>query len=201
MNPIEILIADKIKKIDSTLDLQGADRKMLQLACKDFTNYMKFSHRSAYNLGFEEKIERFSDKEHSELDAFLTVWTGMWIKKWQQRVKLFMGERNKNEQRLQAIPATAGSMWQTLDCRQELIDIVESTLINKGEICGTQNIAENITKEELTKSNNLNINDKAQAIAFLSKVMQKAHEIANTTGPLMFVEVNKAYYNSVTTQM
>jgi hypothetical protein len=199
LNRIEVLIADKIKKIDSTLDLQGADRKMLQLACKDFANYMKFSCRSAYNLRFEEKLERFSDKEHSELDAFLTVWTGMWVKKWQERVKLFMGERSKDEHNLQTVLAAARSQWQTLDCKEELIDSIESTLINNGEICGTQNLAEYTIKTELAKKGNLDISDKTQAITFLNNVLRRAHEIAKTSGPLMFVEVNKTYYNQATT--
>jgi hypothetical protein len=201
MNCIENLIAEKIKKIDSTLDLQGADRKMHQFACKDFANYMKFSNKSAYNLGFEEKPEKFSDKEHSELEPFLTIWTSMWVRKWQERVKLLIGQRSKDERsKLSETLAKAAPAWQTLDCKQELIDIVESTLINNGEICGTQNLAEHAIKTELAKNTNLNITDKTQAMTFLSNVLHRAHEFATTTGPLLFVEVGKAYYNDAATQ-
>ena len=201
LNCIETLVADKIKKTDSTIDLQGADRKILQLACRDFANYMKHSGKSEYNVRFEEKLEKFSDGEHSELEAFLTVWTGMWIKKWQERVKIFIGERNKKQvEDVNKTLAKAGPIWQTLDCKEELIDIIESTLIANGEICGTQNLAEYAIKTELAKSRNLNITDKTQAITFLNKAMNRAHQIANTPGPLMFIEVSKAYYNQVTAQ-
>ena len=201
MNSIETLVADKIKKIDSTLNLQGADRKMLHLACKDFANYMKFSNKTAYSLNFEEKMEKFSDKEHSELDAFLTVWTAKWIKKWQERVKLIIGERSKEQvEKLNSTFTKAAPIWQTLECKQELVDIIESTLINNGEICGTQNLAEYAIKTELAQSKNLNLTDKTQAITFLNKAINRTHEIANTAGPLMFIEVSKAYYSEVAAQ-
>jgi hypothetical protein len=200
MNYIETLIAEKIKKIDSTLDFQGSDRKVLQLACKDFANYMKFNGKSTYNLRLEEKLEKFSREETAELESFLTIWTAIWMKKWQERVKLFIGNQSRNEfNELYKTLDKAGPIWQTLDCKEELIDIAESTLINNGEICGTQILAEYALKVELAK-NNLNLTDKAQALTFLNNVMNRAHEIAKTSGPLMFVEASKAYYSSVAPQ-
>lgn len=200
MNSVEKLISDKIKKIDPTLDFQGSDRKVLQLACKDFANYMKFNCKSTYNLRLEEKLEKFSREETAELESFLTIWTAIWMKKWQERVKLFIGNQNRNEfNELYKTLDKAGPIWQTLDCKEELIDIAESTLINNGEICGTQILAEYALKVELAK-NNLNLTDKAQALTFLNNVMNRAHEIAKTSGPLMFVEASKAYYSSVAPQ-
>ena len=200
MNSVEKLISDKIKKIDSTLDFQGSDRKVLQLACKDFANYMKFNCKSTYNLRLEEKLEKFSREETAELESFLTIWTAIWMKKWQERVKLFIGNQSRNEfNELYKTLDKAGPIWQTLDCKEELIDIAESTLINNGEICGTQILAEYTLKVELAK-NNLNLTDKAQALTFLNNVMNRAHEIAKTSGPLMFIEASKAYYSSAAPQ-
>jgi predicted peroxiredoxin len=145
-------------------------------------------------------LEKFSREETAELESFLTIWTAIWMKKWQERVKLFIGNQSKNElNELYKTLAKAGPIWQTLDCKQELIDIIESTLINNGEICGTENLAEYTLKAELAK-NNPNFTDKAQALTFLNNVMHRAHEIAKTSGPLMFVEANKAYYSSVAPQ-
>ena len=150
MNTIEPLIADKLKKIDPTINAQGADRKMLQLACKDFANYMKFNSKTPLNLRQEKNIEEFSQKNPAELESFLTIWTGKWMRKWQERVKLFIGDQNKKElSDLMITFAKAGPLWQKLDCKEELLDIVESTLINNGEICGTQILAEYTLKTEL----------------------------------------------------
>ncbi len=200
MSFIEQLITEKIKKISPSIDAQGSDRKMLQLAYKDFANYMKFSSKSTYSLNFEEKIETISKNNHPELDAFLTIWMGMWVLKWQQRVKLFIGNNAKKELNdLQQTYSKAEPSWKNLECKQELIDMVKSMLIDNGEICGSEMLAEYAVKMELTK-NNLDLKDKQQALTFVNNVTHRVHAIAKTTGPLMFVEINKAYYSSLPAQ-
>ena len=193
---IEALIADKFKKIDSTVDLQGSDRKLFKLACQDFANYMKFKYKSLKDLTFEKKL---SKKELLELEAFLSIWTASWMKKWQERVKLLVGNQRKTEfNDLQKTLEEAQSAWEALDCKEELIDIVESVLIKNGEICGTQILAEHVLKMELTKDDLEFGNEKT--VEFLINVMRRARVTSQTSGPLMFIEINKAYYASVVNQ-
>jgi len=200
MSLIEQLITEKIKKISPALDAQGSDRKMLQLACKDFANYMKVNSKSACSTNFEEKLETISKNDPQELDSFLTIWTGMWISKWQQRVKIFIGNNAKKELNdLQQTYSKAEPMWNSLECKQELIDMVKSMLINNGEICGSEMLAEYALKIELTK-NKVDLKNKQEALTFVNNLTHRVHAIAKTTGPLMFVEINKAYYNSLQTQ-
>ena len=194
MSFIEQLITEKIKKISPNLDVQGSDRKVVQLAHKDFANYMKFSSKSTLS-NFEEKQEIITKNNLPELDSFLTIWTGMWINKWQQRVKLFIGNNAKKEiNNLQQTYSKAEPLWKNLECKQELIDMVKSLLINNGEICGSEMLAENTIKMELTKSN-LDLKDKQQALTFVSNVTHRVHAIAKTTSPLMLVEISKSYYS------
>jgi hypothetical protein len=195
---IEALIVDKIKKMNPTIDPQGSDRKMLQLICRDFANYMKFNNVSASDKGFEEKFEKFSKEKKRELDAFLTVWTSMWMKKWLERVKLLVGKKHNSEE-LHKTLAKAEPIWQALEFKEELINIVGFTFIKDGEICSSELLAEYALKVELAKED-LDLNDKAQALTFLNNVIRKAHEIAKTKGPLIFVEINKAYYSSAMNQ-
>ena len=42
MNFVEIMLGEKLKDSDPALDVMGSDRKVLQVACQDFTNYLKF---------------------------------------------------------------------------------------------------------------------------------------------------------------
>ncbi len=195
---IEALIVEKIKKIDPSIDSRGSDRKMLQLVCKDFVNYMKFNDTSTSKTGFEEKFDKFSKEKKVELDAFLTVWTSMWMKKWQERVKLLIGKKHDSDE-IHKTLAKAEPLWKTLEYKEELINIVGFTFIKDGEICSTELLAEYAIKIELAKQD-LNLKDRSQAFAFLNNVIRRAHEIAKTTGPLIFVEINKAYYNSAMNQ-
>ena len=76
----------------------GSDRKVLQVACQDFTNFLKFHWdligREASQCELVERLEVIFKEDSSELDAFLTVWIGIWFKKWKERVKLLIGEQN-----------------------------------------------------------------------------------------------------------
>ena len=195
---LETLIIEKIKKIDPTVDPQGSDRKMLELTYKDFVNYTKFYGMFSNNPNFEGKIDKYSKEQKKELDAFLTIWTAKWMNKWQERVKLIIGKQEKNEE-LSKTFAEAEPIWQTLECKEELINIVGFTLIKDGEICSSEMLAEYVLKTELTKED-VDFSDKAQALAFLNNVIHKAHEMAKSTGPLIFVAINKGYYNSVMNQ-
>ena len=194
-NYIERIIEEKIAKADLTLDLQGSDRKMLQLACKDFTNYIKFCRNTSYQIKLDD-LEKISQEESLELKSFLSVWVAKWMKKWQERVKLLIGKHNKDEScRDFKNLKKAEPLWQTLNCKAELIGIVQSTLINNDEICGSELLAEHTLKLELANST-LDLSDKAQALAFLSNIMHRANEIAKNRGPLLYVEINKSYYAS-----
>jgi hypothetical protein len=195
---IEELIAEKIKKIDPTVDPQGADRKMLELTYKDFVNYTKFYGIFSNNAHIEEKLEKLSRDKKAELDAFLTVWTSMWMKKWQERVKLLIGKKHESDE-LHKTLAKAEPTWQTLEYKEELINIVGFTFIKDGEICSSEMLAEYALKVELSKED-LDLKDKAQALTFLNNVIRRAHEIAKTKGPLIFVEINKKYYTSAMNQ-
>jgi hypothetical protein len=190
---IEKIIEEKIAKADLTLDLQGSDRKMLQLACKDFTNYIKFHRNTSYQVRLED-IEKISQEESLELYSFLSVWVAKWMKKWQERVKLLIGKHNNDESfRDFKNLEKAEPLWKNLNCKAELIDIVQSELINNGEICGSELLTEHTLKLELVNST-LDLSDRAQALTFLRNVMRRANAIAKNRGPLLFVEVNKSYY-------
>ena len=195
---IEGLIVDKIKKIDPTIDPLGSDKKMLQLVGKDFVNYMKFKDASVSNECFEERFDKFSNEEKKELDMFLTVWTSMCMTKQQERVKLLIGKQD-NKGELSNTLTEVEPQWQNLKHKQELLNLVGFILVNDGEICSSEMLAEHILKSELAK-NKINFSDKMQALTFLNKAINRAHEIAKTTGPLIFVEINKAYYASAMNQ-
>jgi hypothetical protein len=199
MNFIETMLSKKIKEADPSLDILGADRKVFQVACQDFTNYFKFN----WNLADEEtnivdhadKMEQLHKEDPVEIESFLTVWTGIWLKKWKERVELLIGKQNQTPlSKDSKTLAEAESLWKTLECREEMIGIVVSALIKKAEICGTQIIAENLLKMELRKKIDHDINNKEQVLTILNNALRKAREIAQRTGPLISIKIDKSYY-------
>jgi len=201
MNFVEIMIGEKLKDADPALDIMGSDRKVLQVACQDFTNYLKFHWnligKEANQCEIVEKLEALYKENADELDSFLTVWCNIWFKKWKQRVQLLIGNQNANKWNKMAKTITNSEpLWNKIERKQELQEVVIATLIKNGEICGTEILAENLLKLELGEKSVRNLEDKERIFATLNNTLRRAREMAQSRGPLIFVKVDKGYYNT-----
>jgi hypothetical protein len=201
MNFLEILISEKLKDADQALDITGSDRKVLQVACQDFTNYLKYHWnligKEASQCELVEKLEKLFKEDPDELEQFLTVWIGMWFKKWKERVKLLIGEQNANKwSKVSKTLGVAEPLWRKIERKQEIIEIVVSTLIKNGEICGTEILAENLLKMELGEKRDQYLNDMEQVCTIINNALRKGRDMAQSRGPLIFVKIDKGYYGS-----
>jgi hypothetical protein len=200
MNFVEIILTEKLKDADPALDILGADRKILQVACQDFTNYLKFQWeligKEANNFELVEKMETYFKEDPKELEAFLTVWVGIWLKKWKERVKLIIGNQTQNRwNKVAKTLANGEPLWRNLTHKQEVTEIVVGTLIKNGEICGTEILSENLLKMELGENCSLCSNEKEQVLCVLNNALRKAREMSLSKGPLIFVKIDKGYYS------
>ena len=201
MNFVELMIGEKLKDADSALDVMGSDRKVLQVACQDFTNYLKFHWnlmgKEASQCEVVERLENLLKEDSSELDSFLTVWIGIWFKKWKERVKLLIGDQNASKwSKISKTINNAEPVWKKFEHKQELQEMVVTTLIKNGEICGTEILSENLLKMELGEKHFDNLNEKAPTFTLLNDVLRKAREMSQSRGPLIFVKIDKGYYNT-----
>jgi hypothetical protein len=201
MNFIETLLSEKLKEVNPTLDVFGSDRKVLQIACQDLTNYLKVHWdlvgKEANECELVERLENFHDENPKEIEEFLGIWTGIWFKKWKERVKLLIGNENSNRwNRVTKILSDAEPLWRKLSNRQEMQEIVTSTLIRNGEICGTSILAENLLKMELGEKEKKYLNEQEQIINVVSNTLRKARELTRSKGPLIYVKIDKGYYNN-----
>jgi hypothetical protein len=202
MNFVEIMLGEKLKDSDPALDIMGSDRKVLQVACQDFTNYLKFHWnligKEANQCDLVERLETLFKEDSQELNAFLTVWTGIWFKKWKERVKLLIGTQNANKwNKMSKTLANIEPMWRKIEHKQELQEIVISTLIKNGEVCGTEILAENLLKMELGEKDIETLNEKERIFTTLNNALRKAREMSQSRGPLIFVKIDKGYYNAL----
>jgi hypothetical protein len=187
---IEATLAKKIQETVPSLNIEGADRKVFQIALQDLTNYMTYIQNQ------NEPIEQTSFEETSaEFDSFLTVWTGMWLKKWNQRFSLLIGENNqKTASQSTEKPAKCPAKIEDLACREELTQLLINTLIQRFEISGTKIIAENILQKEVQKFSACDMNTKENTFKLLNNALTKIREIAQSNGPVVLVKVEKEYY-------
>ena len=196
---LEKMLAKKIQEVEPSLDIEGKDLKVLQVATQDLTNYIKFISQpdkepiSKDNPYTEDSLPNI---DAEEMESFLTVWASMWINKWKQRFNLIIGQPNQTQcnKHTNATNDDIESAWYRIASREEMIELVANVLIKNSEIAGTRIIAEHILKTQLGKNANLDINDREQIFAFLNKAFIKARAIAETTGPLVSIKVDKNYY-------
>jgi hypothetical protein len=201
MNFVEIMIGEKLKEADPALDIMGSDRKVLQVACQDFTNYLKFHWnligKEASQCELVERLENLFREDPSELDGFLTVWIGIWFKKWKERVKLLIGDQNASRwSKISKNISNAEPVWKRIENKQELLEIVVATLVKNGEICGTEILSENLLKMELGEKGVQDPSDIERVFAAVNDALRKAREMAQSKGPLIFVKIDKGYYNT-----
>lgn len=202
MNFVEIILTEKLKNADPALDVLGSDRKVLQVACQDFTNYLKYHWnlvgKEANNCELVEKMEQLFKENPEEFEVYLEVWTGIWLKKWKERVKLLIGNQNANKwNKVSKTLTDAEPLWKKLQHKQEIMEVVVSTLIKNGEICGTEILSENLLKLELgEKANKITPNEKEHVLSVLNNSLRKARDMAQSKGPLIFVKVDKGYYST-----
>ena len=75
MNFLEIMLGEKLRDEDSALEIRGSDRKVLQVACQDFTNFLKYHWdligREASECDLVEKLEKLYKENPDELEEFL----------------------------------------------------------------------------------------------------------------------------------
>jgi len=201
MNFIEILLSQKLRERNPMLDTLGPDRKVLQIACQDLTNYLKVHWqligKEANDCDIAEKLEKFHTEDRCELEEFLDIWTGIWLKKWKERVKLLIGNENANRwNKVTRILSNAEPIWKSLSNQQEIEEIIILTLVKNGEICGTTILAENLLKMELGEKKREYLSQKEQILNVVNSTLRKARELTQSKGPLIFVKVDKGYYQS-----
>jgi hypothetical protein len=73
-------------------------------------------------------------------------------------------------------------------------EVVTSTLIKNGEICGTSILAENLLKMELGEKSKDFVNEERQTLNVVNSTLRKARELARSKGPLIYVKIDKGYY-------
>jgi hypothetical protein len=200
MNFVEVILGRKLKEADPNMDVTGSDYKVLQVACQDFSNYLKFQWnligKEDNQCEIVDKLELFFKEDPEELEAFMTVWVGMWLKKWTERVKLLIGNQGANQwSKVSKTITNAEPLWNKMSHKQELEEVVIATLLKNGEICGTEILSENLLKMELGEISTQSLSEKEQALTIVNNALRKARELAQSKGPLIFVKVDRGYYN------
>jgi hypothetical protein len=200
MNFLELLLSQCLKNHNPLLDLQASDRRVLQIASEDLINFLKVHWnlitQEHGDCDLIEKIHEYYEKNSEEFSQFVSIWSGLWIKKWNERVKLLIGEQGSPQwSRVNKQLKNSERLWRKLSCRGEMKDIIVQSLIRNGEICGTSIMAENLLKLELgSHGERCWSSEQEKLLNVVNTTLRKARQLSHSRGPLIFVKIDKKYF-------
>ena len=139
-------LAGELEKEIPDLDIYGSEKRLLEFAHQDLETCLIEKLSDTDFLDLEETLT--DESRQDELKAFLKIWTKKWLGKWRERVTLcqklpqFSLEYLKTKKK-------ATKIFKQMKNGQDLKKLIVQRLINKGELCMADLIAENLIIEEI----------------------------------------------------
>lgn len=140
------LLARELKREIPELDLYGQERSLLDFAYHDLETCLKMKWKDVSSAEIEEDLR--SEERQEELKEFLKVWTPQWLEKWRERVTLCQKLPHFSLEHAK-IKRKAAKLFKRMENEGELKKLVAHKLIDKGEVCMAEMLAENLIVEEI----------------------------------------------------
>ncbi|MFQ5758106.1 MAG: hypothetical protein ACE5IF_00345 [Candidatus Bathyarchaeia archaeon] len=199
MNFLLLLLSESLRKRAPQLDLGGADRKILYIAIEDLKNYLKVHwkliDKETAEPELREKVHQYFHERIEELEEFVDLWTGMWMRKWNERVKLVIGDKShRHLKNIHEFSGESKSRWRHLGSWRGIEKMAIEALIRNGEICGTSVLAESLLKSEFGQPTQKKFH-RDDLIVVVNNLFKRARQLSKSKGPLMFVKIDKRFWN------
>jgi hypothetical protein len=213
---INTLIFNKLSDISPLMNLKTEDRRVFDICCRDFKNYLHYINTNHLKVEDEDdSIQKPLDnpiptqeivpqdflitiinningvigtlhhdlQNTKEISDFLDVWISWWWRKWTERTKVILRAEDAPKNTI-----AASLNWSPVGLSQEervdFTGIIVDKLIQYGEICCTQIIAESLITKAVGEIKSWTIENKIQLI---SKLQRQAKTISFTHGVLIFL--------------
>jgi hypothetical protein len=139
-------LARELEKEIPDLDIYGSERRLLDFAYQDLETSLTEKLSTANFVDIDEPLNDESRQE--EIKAFLKIWTKPWLGKWRERVTFCQRMPQFSLEHLKT-KKKATKIFEHMENGQELKQMVVQRLINYGEVCMPELIAENLIIEEI----------------------------------------------------
>jgi len=153
--------------------------------------------KEANEVELKEKINGYFCEKPQELEEFVHLWSGIWMKKWKERVKLILEKEDRQHwKRIDRLLSKAEPMWRQLKNRNQLKDLVIEALIRNGEICGTSILAEDMLKAELglCAEKEFYMEERERLLDVVNNILGKVRKISRSKGPLIFIKIDRRFF-------
>jgi hypothetical protein len=174
-------LADELESEIPDLDLDGSERKLLDFAYHDLETCLIQKLTETRFASLEDALN--DEDRHDEIKAFLKYWTKQWLEKWRERVTLCQKMPQFSLDHLK-MKKKAKKLFKRMKEGPELKKMIVQRLINKGEVCMADLIAESLIIEEIAFRLRLNggkANKKTTVLDPLSILQQVSMRVKSLT--------------------
>jgi len=170
----------------------GADYEMVSFVYRDLINWFKVKWNIEESHSVYGLLDRHVEEKSEELNAFLDFWLDRWLEKWRDRVKILQKKPQIPQSNLDRANK-ALKICRKMDQGGELKDILVGKLINQGEICMTEQIAENLILEEISKClprmNEPDVEATLNPVQILNNLIPRICKLHRERGPLVYLRI------------
>jgi hypothetical protein len=185
-------LARQLEKEIPDLDLYGSERRLLDFAYQDLETCIKLKWRGINSDDIEEALN--TEDRQEEIREFLKVWTKQWLEKWRERVTFYQKMPRFSLAHLKT-KRKAKKIFKRMEEGQELKKLVVQKLINEGEVCMAELIAESLIIEQIAYHLRMNKGkDPADKITLepwhiLQEVLPRVKRLTEQKTPLIHLKL------------
>jgi len=168
----------------------SSDYQMVIFAYQDLMTWMRIKWETENPRVLYLKLERFLRDESMDLRIFVSVWLNQWLEKWRERVKILLKEPKYAKGKMERLKR-AKRFYMGMKHRRELKEMVIRKLIDQGEVCMVESIADNLIIEEIARR--LPPKDerepKLNPIDIFNALSSKISRLPRERGPLIYLRM------------
>jgi len=187
---LRTMLLDRLVELEPNLHLSGPDRGVYKLADEDLRNYICWLH----NGDNEYDIVAGAGLSEEEAKEFVNMWTGQWWKKYKQRTKLVLtdNEFQKFTNTMKGSSSLKAEYLLSQETLNEMRREIIRVLLNSGEICGTEVVANNLIIKEFRDRDFKKELKVEEVVNVIVSLKRRAQQLAQTTGAFIFILPDKS---------
>jgi len=185
------LLAKELENFIPQFKPYTLDYQVVVYASKDLETWLRVKMDVDDNRVIYKRLEELSRSNPRELKVSVSFWANAWLKKWRERVRVLSKGFEMPRNRIERV-REARRILQKMEFKDELRNIVVKKLIDQGEICMTEFIADNLIVEEVAKriqranKGSIIILD---PISIYNAVSVKVMRLSRERGPLIYLNI------------
>lgn len=191
-NRLLSLLIGEFEKYIPQFKPYSIDYQMVVYASKDLEIWLKVKLNTSDDRMIYKTLREYSMNNPRDLRISINFWVGMWLKKWRERVRI-LSRKFKMPKKYAEKLREARRIYRRMDYRSELKSMAVKKLVNQGEICMVEFIAENLIIEEIAKriqkSNRKSHIVGLDPLSLYNAISDRIERLSREKGPLVYLNI------------